>query len=156
MKRFFVFPVILISLFLSNQSMAQRRINGFEEIKKMKMSFILENNDLTDKEKKSFEPLFQNSEKQYHDEVWRVKKQLRKELLQPFDTISSENAFKYINDYNSLEQLGMSIKHERNRKFLEVIRPEIVLKILVREMEFDKLMFKRIRNNNKQKEKDRK
>ena len=50
----------------------------------------------------------------------------------------------------------MSIKHERNRKFLEVIRPEIVLKILVREMEFDKLMFKRIQNNNKQKEKDRK
>ena len=68
----------------------------------------------------------------------------------------SENAFKYINDYNNLEQLGMSIKHERNRKFLEVIRPEIVLKILVREMEFDKLMFKRIRNTNKQKEKDRK
>ena len=156
MKRFFIFLVILVSLFFSNQSMAQQRINRFEEFKKMKMSFILEKTDLTDKEKKSFEPLFQNSEKQYHDDVWIVKKKLIKELLQPFDSISSENASKYINDYNSLEQLGMTIKHERNRKFLEVIRPEIVLKILVREMEFDKLMFKRIRNTNKQKEKDRK
>jgi len=156
MKRFFIFLVILVSLFFSNQSMAQQRINRFEELKKMKMSFILEKTDLTDKEKKSFEPLFQNSEKQYHDDVWIVKKKLIKELLQPFDSISSENASKYINDYNSLEQLGMTIKHERNRKFLEVIRPEIVLKILVKEMEFDKLMFKRIRNINKQKEKDRK
>ena len=134
MKRFFIFLVILVSLFFSNQSMAQQRINRFEEFKKMKMSFILEKTDLTDKEKKSFEPLFQNSEKQYHDDVWIVKKKLIKELLQPFDSISSENASKYINDYNSLEQLGMTIKHERNRKFLEVIRPEIVLKILVREL----------------------
>jgi hypothetical protein len=149
MKRFFVFFGILFSLLLSNQSVAQQRINRFEEFKKMKMSFILEKTNLTDKEKNSFEPLFQNSEKQYHDEVWIVINKLKKELLKPFDTISSENAFKYINDYNSLEQLGMTIKHERNRKFLEVIRPEIVLRILVQEIEFDQLMFKRIRNSDK-------
>ena len=53
----------------------------------------------------------------------------------------------------------MSIKHERNQKLLETIRPEIVLKILINEMEFDQSMLRRIRNRNKKikdKERDRK
>ena len=158
MKRFFVFLVFLISLFLSNESIAQKD-NRFEEFKEMKKNFVLKNTILTVKEEKSFTILFEKYGNKYHDEVWVLKKNLKKEFNKPYDTLSSENAFKYINDYDYLEQLGMNIKHERNQKLLETIRPEIVLKILINEMEFDQLMLRRIRNRNKkieEKERDRK
>tara|TARA_B100000886_G_C20289976_1_gene435002 strand:+ start:246 stop:722 length:477 start_codon:yes stop_codon:yes gene_type:complete len=158
MKRFFVFLMVLISFFLSNESIAQKD-NRFEEFKEMKKNFILKNTILTVKEEKSFTILFEKYGNKYHDEVWVLKKKLKKEFNQPYDTLWSEKAFKYINDYDYLEQLGMNIKHERNQKLLETIRPEIVLKILINEMEFDQLMLRRIRNRNKkikEKEKDRK
>ena len=158
MKRFSIFLVVLISFFLSNESIAQK-VNRFEEFKEMKKNFVLKNTILTAKEEKSFTSLFEKYGNKYHDEVWVLKKKLKKEFNQPYDTLSSENAFKYINDYDNLEQLGMNIKHERNQKLLETMRPEIVLKILINEMEFDQLMLRRIRNRNKkikEKERDRK
>jgi hypothetical protein len=158
MKRFFVFLVFLISLFLSNESIAQKD-NRFEEFKEMKKNFVLKNTILTVKEEKSFTILFEKYGNKYHNEVWVLKKKLKKEFNHPHDTLSSENAFKYINDYDYLEQLGINIKHERNQKLLETIRPKIVLKILINEMEFDQLMLRRIRNSNKkikEKERDRK
>tara|TARA_A100000164_G_scaffold216586_1_gene192074 strand:+ start:43 stop:519 length:477 start_codon:yes stop_codon:yes gene_type:complete len=158
MNRFFVFLVVLISLLLCNESIAQKD-NRFEEFKELKKNFVLRNTILTVEERKSFTILFEKYGNKYHDKVWVLKKKLKKQFNQPYDTLSSENAFKYINDYDYLEQLGMSIKHERNQKLLETIRPEIVLKILINEMEFDQSMLRRIRNRNKKikdKERDRK
>jgi hypothetical protein len=43
----------------------------------------------------------------------------------------------------------MTIKLERNQKLLESIRPDIVIKILLKEMEFDQEMFKRLQNRSK-------
>jgi hypothetical protein len=148
MKFSFSTLLILLVTVSSNQILAQKS-KRFEEFKEMKMNFILKNTDLTKNEKKSFEILFENYENKYHDEVWVLKKKVKKELYQPHDTLSSENASKYINDYHCLEQLGMTIKLERNQKLLESIRPDIVIKILLKEMEFDQEMFKRLQNRSK-------
>jgi hypothetical protein len=43
----------------------------------------------------------------------------------------------------------MTIKLERNQMLLESIRPDIVIKILLKEMEFDQEMFKRLQNRSK-------
>ena len=80
---------------------------------------------------------------------------MRKNLTQAYDTISSESASKYINDYYQFEQLGMSIKNKRNQALLKSIRPKVVLRILQQEKEFDEVMFKRIRNRSKEKQKEK-
>ena len=54
--------------------------------------------------------------------MWVLKRKLRKELSEAYDTISSESASKYINDHYQFEQLGMTIKHKRNQKLLKSIR----------------------------------
>ena len=87
--------------------------------------------------------------------MWVLKRKLRKNLTQAHDTISSESASKYINDYYQFEQLGMSIKNERNQALLKSIRPKVVLRILQQEKEFDEVMFKRIRNRSKEKQKEK-
>jgi hypothetical protein len=146
--------VILSILLVSNPTYAQKN-SRFERFKEMKLDFILENTELNNTEIESFKIIFEESENKYHNEVWVLKRKLRKNLTQAYDTISSESASKYINDYYQFEQLGMSIKNKRNQALLKSIRPKVVLRILQQEKEFDEVMFKRIRNRSKEKQKEK-
>ena len=146
--------IILSILLISNPTFAQKN-SRFERFKKMKLNFILENTPLNNTEKESFKIIFEESENKYHDEVWVLKRKLRKELEEAYDTITSESASKYINVYYQFEKLGNNIKHKRNQKLLKSIRPKVVLSILQQEKEFDEVMFKRIRNSSKEKQKEK-
>jgi DNA polymerase III delta prime subunit len=146
--------IILSILLISNPTFAQKN-SRFERFKKMKLNFILENTSLNNTETESFKIIFEESENKYHDEVWVLKRKLRKELKEAYDTVTSESASKYINVYYQFEKLGNNIKHKRNQKLLKSIRPEVVLSILQQEKEFDEVMFKRIRNSSKEKQKEK-
>ena len=146
--------IILSILLISNPTFAQKN-SRFERFKKMKLNFILENTSLNNTETESFKIIFEESENKYHDEVWVLKRKLRKELNEAYDTITSESASKYINVYYQFEKLGNNIKHKRNQKLLKSIRPKVVLSILQQEKEFDEVMFKRIRNSSKEKQKEK-
>ena len=146
--------IILSILLISNPTFAQKN-SRFERFKKMKLNFILENTPLNNTEKESFKIIFEESENKYHDEVWVLKRKLRKELKEAYDTITFESASKYINVYYQFEKLGNNIKHKRNQKLLKSIRPKVVLSILQQEKEFDEVMFKRIRNSSKEKQKEK-
>jgi hypothetical protein len=146
--------IILSILLISNPTFAQKN-SRFERFKKMKLNFILENTPLNNTEKESFKIIFEESENKYHDEVWVLKRKLRKELKEAYDTITSESASKYINVYYQFEKLGNNIKYKRNQKLLKSIRPKVVLSILQQEKEFDEVMFKRIRNSSKEKQKEK-
>jgi len=122
---------------------------SFQKFKTMKRDFIIENTKLNETEKASFYDLFDEYENRYHNEVWLLKRKVSQEVSNAFDTISSESASKYINDYFQFEQLGMTIKHERNQKLLKLIRPKEVLRILHQEKEFDQVMLNRMRNRPK-------
>lgn len=121
----------------------------FQKFKTMKRDFIIENTKLNETEKTIFYDLFDDYENRYHNEVWLLKRKVRQEVSNAFDTISSESASKYINEYFQFEQLGMTIKHERNQKLLKLIRPKEVLRILHQEKEFDQVMLNRMRNRPK-------
>ena len=146
--------IILSILLISNPTFAQKN-SRFERFKKMKLNFILENTTLNNTETESFKIIFEESENKYHDEVWVLKRKLRKELKEAYDTVTSESASKYINVYYQFEKLGNNIKHKRNQKLLKSIRPKVVLSILQQEKEFDEVMFKRIRNSSKEKQKEK-
>ena len=146
--------IILSIILISNLTYAQKN-SRFEQFKEMKLNFIIENTELNNTEIESFKIIFEESENKYHNKVWVLKRKLRKNLAQSYDTISSESASKYINDYYQFEQLGMSIKNKRNQALLKSIRPKVVLMILQQEKEFDEVMFKRIRNRSKEKQKEK-
>ena len=146
--------IILSIILVSNLTYSQKN-SRFEQFKEMKLNFIIENTELNNTEIESFKIIFEESENKYHNKVWVLKRKLRKNLAQSYDTISSESASKYINDYYQFEQLGMSIKNKRNQALLKSIRPKVVLMILQQEKEFDEVMFKRIRNRSKEKQKEK-
>jgi hypothetical protein len=47
--------------------------------------------------------------------------------------------------------MGMEMKHKRNRRLLKKIRPKIVLSILYQEKNFNRELFKKRRNDSKNK-----
>jgi len=152
MKSLFRTFCFLFILFWSLNSFSQNN-DRFEEFKKMKLNFILTHTNLNEEEKEVFNSIFTDFENRYHIKVWILQRNIRKDLSKTFDTISSKSASKYIEDYYQFEQLGMTMKNERNQKLLKSIRPKEVLHILHQEKEFDQEMFRRIRNRSKEKEK---
>jgi hypothetical protein len=152
MKSLFRTFCFLFILFWSLNSFSQKN-DRFEEFKKMKLNFILTHTNLKEEEKEVFNSIFTDFENRYHSKVWILQRNIRKDLSKAFDTISSKSASKYIEDYYQFEQLGMTMKNERNQKLLKSIRPKEVLHILHQEKEFDQEMFRRIRNRSKEKEK---
>jgi uncharacterized protein (DUF927 family) len=152
MKSLFRTFCFLFILFWSLNSLGQNN-DRFEEFKKMKLNFILTHTNLNEEEKEVFNSIFTDFENRYHSKVWILQRNIRKDLSKAFDTISSKSASKYIEDYYQFEQLGMTMKNERNQKLLKSIRPKEVLHILHQEKEFDQEMFRRIRNRSKEKEK---
>ena len=152
MKSLFRTFCFLFILFWSLNSFSQNN-DRFEEFKKMKLNFILTHTNLNEEEKEVFNSIFTDFENRYHSKVWILQRNIRKDLSKAFDTISSKSASKYIEDYYKFEQLGITMKNERNQKLLKSIRPKEVLHILHQEKEFDQEMFRRIRNRSKEKEK---
>ena len=150
MKSLFRTFCFLFILFWSLNSFSQNN-DRFEEFKKMKLNFILTHTNLNEEEKEVFNSIFTDFENRYHSKVWILQRNIRKDLSKAFDTISSKSASKYIEDYYQFEQLGMTMKNERNQKLLKSIRPKEVLHILHQEKEFDQEMFRRIRNRSKEK-----
>lgn len=138
-----------LSFLIFTLSYAQNEKDRFQEFKKMKMNFIIENTSLTEAEKKAFLDIFEGFEDRYHNEVWIQERQLRKGIIKAFDTISSSSASHYISDFYNNEKLGMSIKYERNQKLLTKINPKSVLNILHQERRFDREMFNQLRNRAK-------
>ena len=147
MKKYIHFSLVLFTILTSLSSSAHT--DRFQDFKKMKLNYILENTSLTEEEKKAFLPIFENYEDLYHNEVWIKERGLRKGITQAFDTINSNSASNYISRFHEFEMLGMNIKYERNQKMLSSIKPKTVLNILYQERRFDREMFNRIRNRQK-------
>lgn len=147
MKKYIRLSFFLITIFFSFSGNSQT--DRFQDFKKMKLNYILENTSLTEEEKKAFLPIFENYEDLYHNEVWIKERGLRKGITQAFDTINSNSASNYISRFHEFEMLGMNIKYERNQKMLSLIKPKTVLNILYQERRFDREMFNRIRNRQK-------
>ena len=61
----------------------------FQKFKTMKRDFIIENTKLNETEKATFYDLFDEYENRYHNEVWLLKRKVRQEVSNAFDTISS-------------------------------------------------------------------
>jgi len=151
MRRFkqnFIFFAIVF-LVVSNIISAQKGTSGFEELKAWKLNFIIENTSLNTEELEAYKCIFEEYENAYHSEIWIKVQEIRKNLRQSFDTITTSSAAIYIKDFDSFEIKGLQMKHQRNEMLLKKIRPKEVLHILYQEKRFDREMLNRIKNKSK-------
>ena len=151
------FSLLFLTIFIVIQNAySQEEISKYEELKAWKLSYIIKNTSMNPEELEIYKCIFEDYENNYHNEVWS--KVLRrhnvfngKNKKELFDKISSSEAMNLIYDFDSYELKGMEMKHKRNRRLLKKIRPEIVLSILYQEKNFNRELFKKRRNDSKNK-----
>ena len=151
------FSLLFLTIFtVIKSAYSQEAISRFEELKTWKLSYIIKNTSMNPEELEIYKCIFEDYENNYHNEVWSkvLKKhnafngKNKRELI---DKISSSEAMDLIYDFDSYELKGMEMKHKRNRRLLKKIRPEIVLSILYQEKNFNRELFKKRRNDSKNK-----
>ena len=151
------FSLLFLTIFIVIKSAySQEEISRFEELKAWKLNYIIKNTSMNPEELEIYKCIFEDYENNYHNEVWSkvVKRhnafngKNKRELI---DKISSSEAMDLIYDFDSYELKGMEMKHNRNRRLLKKIRPEIVLSIIYQEKNFNRELFKKRRNDSKNK-----
>ena len=151
------FSLLFLTTFIViKNGYSQEEISKYEELKAWKLSYIIKNTSMNPEELEIYKCIFEDYENNYHNEIWS--KVIRrhndfsgKNKKEIFDKISSSEAMNLIYDFDSYELKGMEMKHNRNRRLLKKIRPEIVLSILYQEKNFNRELFKKRRNDSKNK-----
>ena len=142
----FLLLLLTALLLISNSVWSQKEKSRFEELKAWKLSYIIENTSMNSEELEAYKCIFEDYENAYHKEIWAKVHQMRKDLRKSMDTLNTETAADYINEFDAFEIKGMEMKHQRNEKLLKKIRPKEVLNILYQEKRFDRELFNRIKN----------
>ena len=151
------FSLLFLTIFTVIESAySQEDMTKYEELKAWKLSYIIKNTSMNPEELEIYKCIFEDYENSYHNEVWsKVLKKHNafkgKNKRELFNNISSSEAMNLIYDFDSFELKGMEMKHNRNRRLLKKIRPEIVLSILYQEKNFNRELFKKRRNDSKNK-----
>ena len=151
------FSLLFLTTFIViKNGYSQEEISKYEELKAWKLSYIIKNTSMNPEELEIYKCIFEDYENNYHNEIWS--KVIRrhnyfsgKNKKEIFDKISSSEAMNLIYDFDSYELKGMEMKHNRNRRLLKKIRPEIVLSIIYQEKNFNRELFKKRRNDSKNK-----
>ena len=139
--------LLIIAVLYSSLAFSQKRGSRFEKLKAWKFEYITDNTSMNSEEMKVFKTIFDQYENQYHKEIWMNVHKFRKDLMKTLDSISTSNAACFVKDLDTYEKKGMQMKHQRNEKMLDQIRPKVVLNILYQEKRFDKELISRIRKN---------
>lgn len=142
--------IILIALlFLSINVIAQHK--NREHIKALKVSFITEKLDLTEKEAQNFWPLYNDFEKKTSKIRYQELKAIRKEIKDNINTLTEDQAKALITKINDAENKLHKLKMEFPKKISTVISAKKIILLKVAEEDFKKKMFDELRKRKKEK-----
>ena len=141
-KRFWTFCLCCLTFLVS----AQSKHVGYDRIKAIKMSFIVEKSTLSATEEIVFWPIYDRYEDLIHKKNRRLFHTLKKSYRDKLSTISNSEAAKILKSMDSIEELKFQRTQQRNKVLIDKLGPAKVLSILYSEELFNKEMFHRSRN----------
>ncbi len=141
-KRFWAFCLCSLPLLIS----AQSKHIGYDRIKAIKMSFIVEKSALTAAEETAFWPIYERYEDLVYKKIRHQSRDLKKSYKYRLDSLSNEESYTILKQMDSLEQLKLKRIQERNKTLIKEFGAAKVLKILYSEELFNKEMFHRSKN----------
>ncbi len=141
MKKATLFILILVSL----NSYAQK--NKWERIKALKVSFITEQLDLTEKESQKFWPVYNDYNNMIHVVKYTELKAIRKEIRKNRDTMSNDEAKDLIERLTKSESKLQKLKMDYYTKCLQIIPPKKVILLKLAEEDFRKKMLEQYKKN---------
>lgn len=112
-----------------------------KRIKALKIAFITENLDLTEKEAQEFWPVYNT----YEDESSRLKhtemRAIRKEIRENLNSMSNAEAETLIAKFSNVEERLYKLRKEFAKKLLNIIPAKKIIKLKIAEEDFKRKMI---------------
>lgn len=142
--------IILIALlFLSINVMAQHK--NREHIKALKVSFITEKLDLSEKEAQKFWPIYNDFEKKISAIHYKELRSLRKNIKENISTLTEDQSKTLLNKIDTAENKLHQLKMDLSNKLLTVVSAKKILLLKIAEDDFKRKMFEELRKRKKEK-----
>jgi len=140
-------PLFLLLLSLNITAQHKNR----ERIKALKVSFITENLDLSEKEAQEFWPVYNNYEKQTSSIRFKEVKALKKEIKENISTMTDEEASAFVTKLNDAETRMLKLRMEFSEKLSNIIPAKKIILLKIAEDDFKKKMFEEYKKQRKKK-----
>jgi hypothetical protein len=112
-----------------------------DRVKALKVAFITEKLDLTQKEAQEFWPVYNEYEEKRANIKYKELRSIKKEIDEHFDAMTDADAKKLIIRINTAEDDMHKLRLEFSKKILEIIPPKKVILLKMAEDDFKKKMF---------------
>jgi Spy/CpxP family protein refolding chaperone len=143
--------IILIALlFLSINVIAQHK--NREHIKALKVSFITEKLDFSEKEAQKFWPLYNDYEKKTSKIRYHELRSIRKEIKENSNSLTEDQAKALIGKINNAENRLHDLRMEFTTKIATVISAKKIILLKVAEEDFKRKMFDELKKRKKKEE----
>ncbi|AUP80796.1 sensor of ECF-type sigma factor [Flavivirga eckloniae] len=125
-----------------------------ERLKALKVSFITEKLDLTEKEAQKFWPVYNDYEKVTskirHQDIRNIRREIRSSIA----TLTDKRAKELITELNEAESILHKQRMELSAKLLEIIPPKKIILLKIAEDDFKRKMLERFRGGKGHKRKN--
>lgn len=131
--------ISILFLFLSITMLAQQ--DKRQKIKALKVAFITERINLTEKEAQLFWPIYNDYENRINNVRFQDIKSIRKEIRNNLDNMTDEKAEDLLNQLNTAERKLYHLEEEMQRKIAPIISPKKTVLLKMSEEDFKRKMI---------------
>lgn len=146
MKKLLPIFLLLISL----NVVAQK--NNRERIKALKVSFITERLDFSEKEAQQFWPIYNDYEQKMSQIRHHEIKEIRKDIKENIETMSDVQATELIDRLKKAENKSHELRMAFGDKLSGIISPKKIILLKLAEDDFKKKMFEEYKKRRKEKD----
>ena len=146
MKKLLYIVIFLASITTFAQSGDKR-----ERIKALKVAFITEQLNLTEKESQKFWPVYNSYEQKTNKVKYHDIRDLRKEFRNSYETITNAEASALVERFNNAESRLYELRMELSKKLLDILPAKKIIQLKVAEEDFKKKMLDEYKKRRKEK-----
>lgn len=140
--------ILIIIYLVSFTIMAQN--NKREQIKALKVAFITEQLNLTEKESQAFWPIYNAFEQEKNNIRFKDMRDIRREIKENLDTMTDAEANVLIERLNKAENSMHELRMELPKKLSSIIPASKIIRLKIAEEDFKKKMLNELKKRKKE------
>lgn len=146
MKKLLCICLLLVSINAWAQKEGKR-----ERIKAIKVAFITEQLNLSEKESQEFWPVYNTFEEKTNTIRFKDVRAIRKKIRDNFDTMSNADASTLLNELNAAEIRMHELRMGLSKKLLNIIPAKKIIQLKIAEDDFRRKMLEEYQKRKREK-----
>ena len=135
--------LFIVLVFSSAYIMGQK--NKLDTIKTIKVGFLTEALDLTEKEAQGFWPIYNTFEEQMNVLRFKEMRDIRKHIRQNSDSMTNDEAYALMERIRKIEEQMHELKTDFSKKLSSIIPAKKIIKLKLAEEDFKRKMLDEFR-----------